>query len=142
MKRVSLWAAAAGAKKYLDLIALGDRAGHAHTDRRHKTCAKCPAAVRIRLPVADVVLWHCGPALDPRSDYEGGPTCGCIIAVEMRWVRRWRRRLGLGRALERGRPSMPQDSEPAGKLLVASEACPRYLWPTVERVSPRAPRTP
>lgn len=138
-----MWAGARGAGKYLAALATGDVAGSIVSEKRLATaCAGCPATVRVRLPLADLVLWYCGPVVDPQADYNGGPTCGCLIACETKSARARRR---SGRLKNPPGPSIASHAVPAGKTLVASEACPRGRYVSVTargRTLPPPPNTP
>ena len=97
-----LWAAVKGGWRYLEAISTGDVSPDAISSERLEACKGCNALELVATSKPGVAAAYCGRG-EPMS---GGPTCGCLVGI----------------TVER------EPIKPAGKLLVGSEACPRYLW--------------
>lgn len=97
-----LWVAVKGGWRYMSAMAHGDTAAPEAAAERLDICRACAACELVQTGRADLQASYCGTG----AWQQDGPTCGCLLAVTLQ-----------------GRPI-----EPAGKLLVASEACPRGKW--------------
>lgn len=100
-----LWLAIQGAERYQEAVKTGDIAEQSEQDRRALKCASCRSQCRRGKDQVDATAIYCGP---PLEEHEHPPTCGCLVAL-----------LVEGRAV------------PAGKTVVASEACPQGRWSAV-----------
>ena len=125
------WVGLTGAEKYAAAITTGDVADEADVWARGSKCAEgmSKTCSRPRTLAGFEVLPRmvfCGPPLEefPESVL---PTCGCLVLVEA------------------GQEDQPPDGvraitingvayQPAGKVWVASEACPQGRWRQVPRV--------
>lgn len=97
-----LWAALKGGFRYLEAIANGDVSPEAVAAERLAKCQSCNALEIVDTSKAGIAAGYCGRG----EPIAGGPTCGCLVAISIS-----------------GEPI-----KPAGKALVGSEVCPRFLW--------------
>jgi hypothetical protein len=103
-----LWVAVKGAWKYATAAARGDEAHQIAQQERLLMCKFCSAIDWADTSDKTVRAGYCG-----KTQTEGpNPTCGCLVAITIN-----------GRL------------EPAGKLRVASEHCPRDLWNAAPRAN-------
>lgn len=102
-----LWAAVRGGWRYVWAVAAGDIADDATAAQRVRTCAACDAADTVQTSRAGLCAVYCGTG----TATDTGPTCGCLVGIT-----------------RDGKPI-----EPAGKVVVASESCPRARWSSVTR---------
>lgn len=96
------WTALRGAARYFRAILSGDVADDEEQHWRARVCLGCHHHSQRPLDGSSGV--YCGPPFDDRLDAPE-PTCGCLVA------------LTTGGAVV-----------PAGKVVVASEACPQGRW--------------
>ncbi len=102
------WEAIKGAGKYTKAIASGDIATNDEAEARLRTCAMCPSLKRYKQPGGFRTLW-CGEPLVPVPK----EACGCLIGA------------GADVSSPIAVTINGAEYEPAGKLSVASERCPR-----------------
>jgi len=105
------WQAIKGAAKYATALAIGDVADDGTAGARLRTCAACPSRKRYIMPSGFRTLW-CGTPFEPVA----GAACGCLI--------------GAGSDADSSVAVTIEGAkyEPAGKLSVRSELCPRGAW--------------
>jgi len=102
-----MWAAVRGGWRYVAAMVTGDVADTTTATGRAHTCAACDAADTVQTSRAGLCAVYCGTGVATAS----GPTCGCLVGIT-----------------NNGNPI-----EPAGKVCVASERCPRGHWHPITR---------
>lgn len=97
-----LWAAVKGGWRYLVAIQDGEQVSAVAAQRRLTICQACDAFDTVATARTDLRASYCGQTVQTGP----GATCGCLLAVTIQ-----------------GKPI-----DPAGKLLVSGECCPRGAW--------------
>jgi hypothetical protein len=98
------WTALRGAEKYRRAVASGDIASESIQEERANVCWSCPSSTS-RTATENITAVHCGQAYR-----DTGKTCGCLVLVRVNG-----------------------QIAPAGKTVVASEACPQGRWQSSSR---------
>jgi hypothetical protein len=108
LERAALWLAVDGAGRYAMAVMAGDVATEGTQRHRAAKCGACPLGVYRRLGIGDGRTWavFCGPPPGQRGPDDGVGTCGCLVGITV-----------AGEPLEA-----------AGKVVVATEACPGGIW--------------
>lgn len=101
------WAAVRGGWKYVVAMVTKRATSDAVAAARCGWCVRCEALDVVDTSKAGLRAGYCGNG----STGKGGPTCGCLVTITVDG-------------------STPQ---PAGKLWVGSESCPRGHWAQVTR---------
>jgi len=97
-----LWVAVRGGWRYLSAMVHGDITSDHAALQRLDVCQRCGAFETVQTGRTDLLASYCGKGVHDAD----GATCGCLLAVTIQ-----------------GRPIAP-----AGKLMVATERCPRGHW--------------